>query len=535
MSNETKEKKTDWSSIDTSIKYEGKQISLPGDPSEMSYDDAIQTLQRIKKAEAQKYDVHELIAGAPWDAAVAVYKALQSIYGVVLAESRETWFGEIKPQFLTVNTGVDPDDKVQVPHGQMRLPNVADPIQMVLHHNGVIIAGSVRKSDRSILIDIANRAREILAKDSVYRGKAVHFRVDENGHINIEEQPDFIDLRKVGEADVIHVPETEALIRNTIFAPLKHTASCRKHGVPLKRGVLLSGKYGCGKSLTARVTAKVATDNGWTFIMLNRSQGLAAAIEFAKPYQPCVIFAEDIDRVTKDRENDESVNDLVNLLDGLITKDMEILTVLTTNFVDKIDKALLRPGRFDAVIDIKAPDAPTAVRLIKAYARDLLAPGNLDHVGEIISGWIPATVREVVERSKMTMLIEDRKKITADDLYTAAIGMQQHMQLLEGPVASQSPAERFAESLGEVIIGQLSKGSDGLATADLVAGVYTNLVNQNQRTQNRIDNVSMKVDGAAGSASTAASEARDAKAYAEAGFRATEKVAATVKEIAASR
>src|SRR5690606_35602369 len=143
---------------------------------------------------------------------------------------------------------------------------------------------------------------------------------------------------------MIHTKETDALIRTNIFSPLKHTEACRKHKIPLKRGILLEGKYGTGKSLTARVTAKVAVDNGWTFIMLNRAQGLRAAIEFARTYQPCVIFAEDIDRVA-DRE-DENVNDLVNMLDGVVTKDMEMMICLTTNFIEKIDQALLRPGRF---------------------------------------------------------------------------------------------------------------------------------------------------------------------------------------------
>jgi SpoVK/Ycf46/Vps4 family AAA+-type ATPase len=68
------------------------------------------------------------------------------------------------------------------------------------------------------------------------------------------------------------------------------------HKVPLKRGVLLEGPYGTGKTLTAFVTAKKCVENGWTFIMLDRVAALKEALTFARMYAPAVVFAEDIDR-----------------------------------------------------------------------------------------------------------------------------------------------------------------------------------------------------------------------------------------------
>lgn len=446
-------KKVDWTSIDTQIEHKGKKITLPDTPAPMPYDDAIRTLERVREQENQEFDVRELIAGAPWDAAVAVYRAMQDIYGVVLSKSQRTWFGEIRPDFLTVITGHRDEDRVQVPVGQVQLPNVSEPVHVALVPDGVQLYGTVRKRDRAILVEIANRARAFLRTQSVYKGKAISFHVDDDGGLELSQQPTFLDLSTVQETDIIHTAETEALIRTNIFAPLRHTEACRANKIPLKRGILLEGRYGTGKSLTARVTAKVAVDNGWTFIVLNRSCGLKAAIEFARTYQPCVIFAEDIDRAA-DRE-DEDVNELVNLLDGLITKDMEMMVVLTTNFVEKIDKALLRPGRFDAVISIQSPDAETAIRLVRAYARDLLpADTNLNGTGELIAGAIPATIREIVERAKLAMLTEGRNTLTAEDLHIAAIGMRRHLELLDEPKQDKSYADLFTEGL----IGLLGKG-----------------------------------------------------------------------------
>jgi transitional endoplasmic reticulum ATPase len=492
----------DWTQIDTKVEHRGKKIVLPDTPAPMDYDVAIETLERVRDQESQEYDVVELVAGAPWDAAVAVYRAMQEIYGVVIAENQQTWFGEIRPDFITVVTGCGEHDRVQVPMGQMRLPNVSNPVQVHMTPEGVVIRGTVRRRDRAILVEIANCARRFLREASVYKGKAVIFNVDEDGNLVINKQPEFIDLSAVSESDMIHTAETAALIRTNIFSPLKHTEACRKHKIPLKRGILLEGRYGTGKSLTARVTAKVATDNGWTFIMLNRAQGLRAAIEFARTYQPCVVFAEDIDRVA-DRE-DENVNDLVNMLDGVVTKDMEMMICLTTNFIEKIDQALLRPGRFDAIISIQPPDETTSVELIRAYARDLLdETEDLSRVGEALAGAVPATIREVVERAKMAMLMEGREKISADNLYVSAIGMKRHMELLEPKPKGKTPAELFAEGFIGLLEGGLDINSEAATSYELL-DARNKIIRRVAGMQDNLNQVSMMSAASATASKTAA-------------------------------
>ncbi|MEN3238231.1 ATP-binding protein [Methylobacterium ajmalii] len=447
------QKATDWSSIDVPVKHEGKQITLPNDPAPMDYKAARQTLARIEQQENQTFDANEKVLGAPWDALVAVYRAMQRLYGVVIAESIQTFFGEIKPDMITIFTGVADHDRIQVPMGRMALPNVSEPVNIGMFEGGAFISGTVRRRDRAFLVEIANLARKLLREESVYRGQAIRLGVDDDGDLDMNRQPEFMDIRHVAEGDMIHAAETTALIRTNIFAPLKNTEACRRHRIPLKRGILLEGRYGTGKSPTARVTARVAADHGWTFITLDRVQGLKAAIEFARAYQPCVIFAEDIDRAA-DRD-DEDVNDLVNMLDGVLTKDAEIMVVLTTNFIEKIDKALLRPGRFDAVISIQPPDAETSVRLIQTYARGLLGEGDLTQVGGVIAGWIPATIREVVERAKLSMLTDDRAQITPDDLMISAVGMKRHMELLEPKETQKSARDLFCDGL----LGMLQEAS----------------------------------------------------------------------------
>jgi hypothetical protein len=487
-----------WTSIDTKIKHQGTEIVLPGDPTNMDYDDAIATIARIRDDENQLFDVHVHVDGAPWDCLVAVYRAMQEIYGVVTTKGMQTWFGEIKPDYITVKTGHRDEDVIQVPNGIVHLPGVTEPVKVSMRSGGVCIDGTVRKRDRAILEKIAITARRILRTDSVYKGKAVRFGVDDAGRLQINVQPEFIDLTGVQESDMIHTPETEALIRTAIFSMLKNTAGARKHKIPRKRGILLEGRYGTGKSLTARVTAKIANDNEWTFILLDRPQGLKAAIDFAKNYQPCVIFAEDIDRAA-DRSS-EAVNDLVNTLDGVITKDMEMMVVLTTNHIDKIDQSLLRPGRFDAVISLQAPDGPTAERIIRMYARDLLdANVDFSKVHPLIAGSIPAMLREVVERAKLAMLVEDRTYLTTDDLYVSALGMKRHMELLAPPPAAKSPAAKFGEAFSELIAGSiLGVDLDDVATQDGINNVLDALHDKAEELANDIRSVDYAATAAAG-------------------------------------
>lgn len=440
----------DWTKIDTPLERSGKKIVLPGDPGEMPYDTAIDTIARIRDSELQTYDVTELVTGLPWDAVVALYRAMQDIYGVILPTTIRSWFGDRNPQFASIKTGPHDRDVIQVPVGQMHLPGMAAPVILTMYTHGAYIKGEVNKKDRARLVEIATKAKQYLHTESIYKGKAIMLKVDGDGDIDVQQQPEFLDLAEVKETDMIHNPITGRIIETTILAPLKHATACRKHKIPLKRGILLEGKYGCGKSLTARVTAKVAVENGWTFINLQRPEGLASALEAAKRFQPAVIFSEDLDRFA-DRSNND-VNEMVNLLDGMVPATAEIMTVLTTNYVENIDKALLRPGRLDAVISIDAPDAETVGRLVRHYGGDNLdAKVSTVAVGEILAGQIPATIAEVVKRSKLSMVTYDREQLTEDDLVVAAESMTRHLALLAEKEPEPSDGDKLAQSLSDIV------------------------------------------------------------------------------------
>ncbi len=73
------EEVVDWTKINTPIAFDGKKITLPSDPTEMPISDAVDFLKRYEEQENQKFDVHEIVKGAPWDTLYSTYLALQEI------------------------------------------------------------------------------------------------------------------------------------------------------------------------------------------------------------------------------------------------------------------------------------------------------------------------------------------------------------------------------------------------------------------------------------------------------------------------
>jgi transitional endoplasmic reticulum ATPase len=198
------------------------------------------------------------------------------------------------------------------------------------------------------------------------------------------------------------------------------------------------------------MAARVAEQNGWTFILLDKVQGLRAALEFANRYSPAVVFAEDIDRIASER--DDATNDLINTIDGVVSKRTEIMTILTTNFAEKLNPVILRPGRLDAVISLKAPDQETVKRLLVHYAAKLLPDkADLSASAKELAGQIPASIRECVERAKLGMIGRNDKVLADEDLVVAAKTMKAHLALLNRDTKKESDADKLANSLRAVV------------------------------------------------------------------------------------
>lgn len=474
--------KPNWDKLNPDIVHQGKHITLPGDPANMAVEDAITALQRKLADENQEFLFVENFEALPYDGAVAFVKAMRKLYGWSSPQTVMTFFGPKPPQMLSVKTGPGPDDVIQCPLGHFKLPGITNNVvsEFSMGPQGFAVFRihcKAQKKNRDVLLNLAKVTREFLRDESIYRGKPFRLGVDDSGQLNLWSPPEFLDVSEMTEESILFDADIRSQIDTNVLVPLKATELCRQHKIPLKRGILLEGPYGTGKSLTARLAARVAEKNGWTFILLDKVQGLRIALEFANRYAPSVVFAEDIDRMAEHR--DEATNDLVNIIDGVVSKKAEVMTVLTTNFVEKLDPVILRPGRLDAVISVRAPGPDTVKRLIQHYAGSLLdrnAP--LDGAGHELQGQIPASIRECVERAKLGMIGRGDTKLADSDIVVAAKSMKNHMALLNKKPAEPSPGDKLAGALKQVLEQHLdSNGRDVLdmipSMDSTVDGIYS--------------------------------------------------------------
>jgi transitional endoplasmic reticulum ATPase len=433
------------------IQAEGEKIVLPKG---MTFDAAIQHLERQQRYEEEVIRVSSRIACFVWDGAIALQKAMKQIYGWPTAEPTRDFFGENPPRMISVEVG--PEKSAMVPWGEFSLPGIKGRVATSYTDlDGKMVfclTGTIKRKDEGKFKELVELTKKFAKEESIYRSKAVKVRfTNESGEPLEMPEPKFIDLSKVREDEILFSDEVDSAIRTSLFTPIEKSDVCREHGVPLKRGVLLAGPYGTGKTLAAYVTAAKCEKNGWTFLYCERADELEKMVKFAHQYQPAVVFCEDVDRVASGKRT-VAMDDILNIVDGIESKKAEIMVILTTNHVENINPAMLRPGRLDAVISVLPPDAETVERLIRMYGRGLVPENaNLQHVGKELAGKIPAVVRECVERAKLAAIKLNGGtafSISSDALLEAARGMRTQLQLLEGK-REPSDKEKIGSAIGK--------------------------------------------------------------------------------------
>ena len=424
----------------------GKQVIYP---ESMRPAVAIDIIQKQADFENQVIAITENFEGYfVWDAARAFYRAMFEVFGFAGAQKiPATFFSDEKPpRQITIRTGPKRKDSESVPFGNFGLPLISGTVKMGIGQGSELhVSIECKRGYESKVQELFAQTRNLLETDSIYRGKAVSIAYSSG-----DKMPDitFMDDLK---ADALILPDhIEAAIRANIWTVISQSEKCRKVGVPLKRSVLLHGKYGTGKTLTAKLTADVAVQNKWTFVYLQDGAYLTVAYRFAMAYAPAVIFVEDCDRSISGTR-DASIDAILNTVDGIETKGAEIMLIMTTNHAEAISKAMRRPGRIDAYIEVTPPDEDAVKRLITYYAREQLN-GDVTPAAKVLAGQIPAVVREAVERAKLYQIAAGRETLTCDDVVNSALNMKSQLEFLDGEQvhANQSPEERLGVAMRDV-------------------------------------------------------------------------------------
>lgn len=219
---------------------------------------------------------------------------------------------------------------------------------------------------------------------------------------------------------------------------LKDHRKFTEMGARIPKGILLVGPPGTGKTLLARA---VAGEAGVPFFSISGSDfvemfvGVGASrvrdlFETAKKNAPCIIFIDEIDAVGRQRgaglggghdEREQTLNQLLVEMDGFGVNE-GIIIIAATNRPDILDKALLRPGRFDRQITVGYPDVKGREAILKVHARNkpLAEEVDLKAVAQRTPGFSGADLENLLNESALVATRKGKKKISMEDIDEAS-------------------------------------------------------------------------------------------------------------------
>ena len=275
---------------------------------------------------------------------------------------------------------------------------------------------------------------------------------------------------------------------------LKNPDKFYEMGAKIPRGVLLCGKPGTGKTLIAKA---IAGEANVPFISMSGSEfiemfaGLGASrvrklFEKAKKIAPCIVFIDEIDAVGSRRtsgsgaesENNQTLNQLLVEMDGFDTEET-IIVLAAKNRPEMLDKALLRPGRFDRQINIALPDLNGREAILKIHAKDKKLADDVDlrNIAEDTAGFSGAELANILNEAAIIATINKHDAITNKDIEDATkkvtIGVEKHSRVVS---EKDKKLTAYHEAGHAIVSSQLETQKDIKEVSIIprgVAGGYT--------------------------------------------------------------
>ena len=251
------------------------------------------------------------------------------------------------------------------------------------------------------------QVRQLMDERGVFRGQVVTFAHDPYGHglagVTFLERP------TLASEDVILPAGLLERVSEHVLGIAEHRRALLAHGQHLKRGVLLFGPPGTGKTHTMRYL--LGRSIGTTAILLSGQSLMFIhdAAKLARAHQPAIVVLEDCDLVADDRSFGPGPKPLLfevlDALDGL-DADADVAFLLTTNRVADLERALSqRPGRVDLAAEIPLPDESGRRALLRLYARGLFSDAALTAAARRTEGTTASFAKELVRRAVLVAAV----------------------------------------------------------------------------------------------------------------------------------
>ena len=303
--------------------------------------------------------------------------------------------------------------------------------------DGVII--KQHGNNQEALTEVTPEMREQLAPDArvaVNNSLSVVKRLDDETDVRarvmqVEESPD------VSYEDIGGIDEQMEEVRETVEMPLEHPEMFDTVGIDPPSGVLLYGPPGTGKTMLAKA---VANQTDATFIKMAGSElvhkfiGEGAKLvrdlfELARQHEPAVIFIDEIDAIASKRTESKTSGDaevqrtmmqLLSEMDGFEDRG-QISIIAATNRFDMLDRAILRPGRFDRLIEVPKPDQEGREIIFRIHTRGMNVADDVDFgkLAELATDASGADVKAACTEAGMYAIRDDRTEVRLADFEDA--------------------------------------------------------------------------------------------------------------------
>jgi ATP-dependent 26S proteasome regulatory subunit len=269
-----------------------------------------------------------------------------------------------------------------------------------------------------VVVSVACRSREVAdrlfaeiearrRRLSVFRGKVIEPVL----HGGVIHAIGFRALKPVREGDLVLPDTIKRLIHNSVVGFYRHRDVLEGLGIEMKRGILLHGPPGTGKTSISLYLTGLLPNFTVCFVSGERLLYPREICRMARYLQPSMVVFEDIDLVALERDGNglaTVLGELMNQIDGCEPTD-QVLFLMTTNSIERLESAVRnRPGRVDQIIEVPLPDAEAREHLLRYFARNLkLGFDDFRKVLDATEGVTPAMLKEIVKRAAVSALERD--------------------------------------------------------------------------------------------------------------------------------
>lgn len=257
-------------------------------------------------------------------------------------------------------------------------------------------------ADRATAATTRDEIERLLHEHDVFRGHVLSFGVSEHRHNQLLT---FLPRPSLQATDVVLPEGVLNLIERHVVRSAAQTDTLRRYGQHLKRGLLLYGAPGTGKTHTVRyLLSRLPECTVFVLSGVAMFKYLRATTALARRLAPSVVVVEDVDLIAHDRSHSPDGNpilyELLNEMDG-IGSEADVTFVLTTNRVEVMEEALTqRPGRVDLAVEVPKPDEECRERLLRLYAAGTpLDLPSADRVVAATEGVTASFIKELVRRA----------------------------------------------------------------------------------------------------------------------------------------